>query len=205
MNTKNALIIMTKDPVLGQCKTRLAKTIGDEKALEVYIQLLDYTADFSKKVNADKFIYSTAELKDKTRWESNQTLFNLQSNGDLGNRMNTALEAVFHLGYHKAVVIGSDCAEIDENTIQKAYDELASNDVVVGPALDGGYYLIGMKKATPALFQDIEWSTENVCPSTISIAKQNQLSIALLEAKSDIDFEEDLNRKGYIQWKVKQE
>ena len=76
-NQQQALIVMTKNPVLGQCKTRLAKTIGDKKALEIYIQLLDYTAKISKEIDVDKYIYSTSELKNTQRWESAKTNFEL--------------------------------------------------------------------------------------------------------------------------------
>lgn len=202
MKSKNALIVMTKAPVMGKCKTRLAKTIGDENALDIYIQLLDYTAQISKETGADKFIYSTARLKDKNRWKSNNTYFKLQSNGDLGNRMNTAIETVLDLGYKNAIVIGSDCAEINAEDIQFAFNLLKQKDIVIGPALDGGYYLIGMKKAAPSLFQNISWSTESVLKETMNKVENLNLSYEILEEKSDIDFENDLKRKGYVNFKI---
>src|SRR5690554_1442380 len=112
MRSKNALIVMTKNPILGKCKTRLAQTLGDQKALTIYIQLLNYTAKFSKEVDADLFVYSTDILPDKTPWESPKTYFRIQSNGDLGDRMYNAIKDVLQQGYEKAIVIGSDCAEI---------------------------------------------------------------------------------------------
>lgn len=193
---------MTKDPVLGHCKTRLAQSLGDEKALEIYIQLLDYTAEITEKVEAERFIFSTSKLNDKSRWENPKTQFQIQSQGDLGTRMHNAIRHVFDLGFEKAIVIGSDCAEMNAQDIEKAFNELESKDIVIGPAIDGGYYLIGMKKLTPSLFQNIEWSTASVCKDTISKVKKLNLSFARLPEKSDIDYEEDLKREGYVRFNV---
>jgi hypothetical protein len=198
MNSKNALIVMTKNPVLGKCKTRLAETLGDEKALAIYIQLLDYTASFSKEVDADVFIYATDELTDKGRWKSPKSHFRIQSEGDLGERMHNAIQDVLQSGYDKAIVIGSDCIEINSNDIHAAFQQLNTPNITLGPALDGGYYLIGIKKISPTLFQGITWSTNTVLKETISRIKTENLTYFLLEEKSDIDVEEDLKRKGYI-------
>src|SRR5690554_1220857 len=202
MKAKNALIIMTKNPVLGKCKTRLAHTLGDEKALEIYIQLLDHTAQYSKEVNADVFVYSTDETTDKSRWKHPKTHFRIQSFGDLGNRMNTAIREVITLGYKKTIVVGSDCAEINSEDIHKAFSRLNTSEITLGPALDGGYYLIGMKEVNPTLFQDITWSTDTVLNETISKIKSKKLSYSLLEVKSDIDVEEDLKRIGFIDFNL---
>lgn len=200
MISKNVLIIMTKNPVLGKCKTRLAKTIGDEKALAIYVQLLDYTAKFSKKVSADVFIYSTDRLTDKQRWESAKTYFRIQSKGDLGDKMHNAIQDVLRAGYSKVIVVGSDCAEINSEDIEQAFQQLGTHDLTLGPALDGGYYLIGMKVVNPTLFKEITWSRASVFKETISKIESENLSYSLLEVKSDIDVEEDLLRKGYVEF-----
>lgn len=202
MNSKNALIIMTKNPELGKCKTRLAKTLGDNKALEIYIQLIDYTAKIAKESKADKFIYSTDILIDKKRWECPNTFFSIQSKGDLGERMNTAIQNIKNQGYEKVIVLGSDCAEINAKDIDKAFDKLNTNDYVLGPALDGGYYLIGMNEVSPTLFQNMKWSTENVLSDTVARINAKNCTHSLLEAKSDIDFEEDLKRDGYVEFNL---
>ena len=202
MNSKNALIIMTKNPELGKCKTRLAKILGDEKALEIYIQLIDYTAKISKEVEADKFIYSTDILTDKERWKSANTFFSIQSQGDLGDKMNNAIQNVLGQGYEKVIVIGSDCAELNSDDINTAFNQLSSVDYTLGPALDGGYYLIGMKKVSPTLFLKMNWSTESVFKDTISRINDEKLTFNLLETKSDIDFEEDLKRDGYVDFNL---
>lgn len=202
MKTKNALIIMTKNPELGKCKTRLAKTLGDNKALEIYIQLIDYTANIAKEVNADKFIYSTDIIDNIQRWECPNTFFSIQSQGDLGERMNNAIKNVLEQGYEKVIVLGSDCAEINSNDINNAFEQLNDHDFTLGPALDGGYYLIGMKVFSPSLFSNMQWSTENVLEDTISRIKEINSTYHLLDSKSDIDFEEDLTRDGYIEFNL---
>lgn len=190
---------MTKNPVLGHCKTRLANTLGNEKALAIYIQLLDYTSSFAKDVNADLYVYSTDEITDKQRWKSPQTYFRIQSKGDLGARMNSAIQDVLQEGYKKTIVIGSDCIEINSTDIHAAFQQLNSHDITLGPALDGGYYLIGIKNVTPTLFQEITWSTNSVLKETISKIKSEKLSYFLHAEKSDIDVEEDLKRDGYVE------
>ncbi|RYM32123.1 glycosyltransferase [Brumimicrobium glaciale] len=202
MNSKNALIIMTKNPELGKCKTRLAKTLGDKKALEIYIKLIDYTAKIAKEVEADKFIYSTDVLTDSKRWECPNTFFSIQSKGDLGERMNNAVQNVLNQGYEKIIILGSDCAEINSSDINSAFDQLNNHDYILGPALDGGYYLIGMKEVSPTLFHDMIWSTEHVLSDSISRIKAKNSSYFLLEEKSDIDFEEDLKREGYVDFQL---
>jgi|SRR5690554_1236402 len=202
MNSKNALIIMTKNPILGKCKTRLAATLGDEKALSIYIQLLDYTAQFSKEVEADRFIYSTDDLTENQRWVSPTSYFRIQSNGDLGERMNNAIQEVLQQGYDKIVLIGSDCAEINSKDIHTAFQQLENHNIALGPALDGGYYLIGTEEVTPTLFQNITWSTNSVLKDTITKIKAAKMSYFLLKEKSDIDVEEDLKRKGFIDFKI---
>jgi|SRR5690554_194120 len=200
--SKNALIIMTKNPVLGQCKTRLAATIGDEKALEIYTQLLDYTAEFSKDIGVDRFIYSTGKVIDKQRWEDENTYFRTQVGNDLGDKMHNAIQEIFQEGYDKIVLIGSDCTEINSADIHAAFQQLNKHKITLGPALDGGYYLIGMKETNPTLFQNIPWSTSSVIKETFAKIKAEKLSCFLLEEKSDIDVESDLQRKGFVEFKL---
>lgn len=202
MSSKNALIIMTKNPILGNCKTRLAATLGNEKALSIYIQLLDYTAHFSKNIEADRFIYSTEEVIEKERWVSPTSYFRIQSSGDLGERMSNAIQEILDLGYKKIVLIGSDCAEINSKDIYTAFQKLENHDITLGPALDGGYYLIGTKEVTPTLFQNISWSTNSVLKDTITKIEAAKMSYFLLKEKSDIDVEEDLKREGYIEFQL---
>jgi len=198
MNNKQLLMVFTKNPELGKCKTRLASTIGDEAALKVYKQLLDHTVDFSSKVNAEKYVYYSKDIQSNDRW--NESIFKkrTQAEGNLGVKMATAFKENFDQGFEKIVIIGSDCAEIDENDIEHAFQALDESEVVIGPAIDGGYYLLGMRTFIPSLFQDKSWSTPDLINETISTLKKQQISFSLLKEKSDIDYEEDLERENYV-------
>jgi rSAM/selenodomain-associated transferase 1 len=198
MNNKQLLMIFTKNPEMGKCKTRLASTIGDEAALKVYEQLLDYTVDFALKVNGEKYVYYSQNIQFNDRW--NESIFNkkLQVEGNLGVKMATAFKENFDSGFEKIVIIGSDCAEINEEDLENAFQALDDSEVVIGPAIDGGYYLLGMRSFIPSLFQDKSWSTPDLINETISTLKKQQISFSLLKEKSDIDYEKDLERENYV-------
>lgn len=198
MNKKQLLMVFTKNPELGNCKTRLASTIGDEAALNVYTQLLDYTADFAKKVNAEKSVYYSKVIQKNDRWDESIFHKKIQVHGNLGVKMATAFKENFDAGFEKILIIGSDCAEINEDDIHNAFQALDESEVVIGPAIDGGYYLLGMRAFIPSLFQDKSWSTPDLINETISTLKKQQISFSLLKEKSDIDFEEDLERENYV-------
>ncbi|MEM7394475.1 MAG: TIGR04282 family arsenosugar biosynthesis glycosyltransferase, partial [Verrucomicrobiota bacterium] len=112
--------------------------------------------------------------------------------GDLGDRMLGALNHAFELGYGEAVIIGTDCPALSARHLKQAFDTLKTNDVVLGPTFDGGYYLIGMKQPHQALFRDIPWSTEAVFPNTMEVMKTENLSCGLLPRLRDLDDQDDL-------------
>lgn len=186
----NLLIIFAKKPEMGTVKTRLAKSIGDENALKVYLKLLEHTHRIADKVNANKKVYfnkvSKIDILDYYKFQKE-----LQRGGDLGEKMrNSFLE---NYDFEKVVLIGSDCFEINEDIIEDAFLALEENDCVIGPASDGGYYLIGSRgERLLPIFKDKEWSTENVLLDTILDLKKHKLSYHLLEELSDIDEEKDL-------------
>jgi uncharacterized protein len=186
----HALIIFAKNPVLGTVKTRLAKTIGIEKALLIYQQLLTHTRHISQMVEVDRFVFYSDFIDDRDGWIDYRKY--LQVPGDLGVKMEAAFATVFALGYTKAVIIGSDCYELTTAVIEQAFVQLHRHDVVVGPALDGGYYLLGMKQPHPTLFANKNWSTPQVLPHTLANLTDLQLSHFMLPLLRDIDEEMDL-------------
>jgi rSAM/selenodomain-associated transferase 1 len=198
---KKALLIFTKNPELGKCKTRLASSIGDESALNVYEQLLTHTSDFTSKVDADGFVYYSKNIAQNDNWDSEHFTKKIQVEGDLGIKMATAIKENIDAGYEKVVLIGSDCAEINETDIELAFEALNTSEVVIGPAIDGGYYLIGMRTFIPSLFQDKSWSTPDLINETISTLKNQHINFSLLSEKSDIDYKKDLESAGYIEFK----
>jgi hypothetical protein len=188
----HALIIFIKNPELGKVKTRLAKSIGNQKALEVYEILQEKTREVSLGVNAQRFLFYSEEVNLKDGWLDTNFIKRLQDNGGLGDRMEMAFRTVFENGAQKAIIIGSDCYDITPELIELAYQKLDDSDTVIGPANDGGYYLIGMKKNQPDLFQDMTWSTETVFQNTIDKITKLNRTFKALPTLIDIDTEEDL-------------
>lgn len=195
MNKKRLLIIFVKNPELGKCKTRLAATIGDEKALNFYKNMLKRTKEEAEKVGADKAIYYSSFIDEKDLWPNQPPFYKFlqNQNPDLGIKMQSAFEEAFQDGCESACIIGSDCYALDEKAIEQAFNALENHDVVLGPSNDGGYYLLGMNQLHPELFKNKEWSTESVAPETIQDFKSLNLKYSLLEELTDIDNEEDLN------------
>jgi rSAM/selenodomain-associated transferase 1 len=188
----DAIIIFTKNPVYGQVKTRLAATIGKDKALAIYEQMLGYTAEITNKLPANKFLYYSDSIGIGDKWSDDLYIKKLQYGSNLGERMENAFHHLFGLGYHRIVIIGTDCPELTSAVISNAFECLSTYDVVIGPARDGGYYLLGMNKMYTGLFQDISWSTNNVLEETLNTCSGARLSTTMLEELSDIDTEEDL-------------
>ena len=186
---ENLLIIFAKNPVLGRCKTRLAKGIGPENALAVYRILLQHTAQTTRSLKVDKEVFYTDFIDHEDSWDSTIFKKGLQRPGDLGQKMQAAFEAGFKKGYQKIVLIGTDLISLEASDIEKAFKALDSNTVIFGPALDGGYYLIGLSQMKPELFKNIPWSTPEVL--TKSLEKIDH-TYQLLQIKNDIDTEEDL-------------
>ena len=151
--TKNLLIIFAKNPVLGQCKTRLAKGIGAKNALAVYRILLQHTAQTTRNLKIDKEVFYTDFIDHEDLWDPGIFKKNKQVNGSLGEKMQAAFEAGFKKGYQKIVLIGTDLISLEASDIQGAFKALESDPVVFGPAQDGGYYLIGLTRTRPELFK----------------------------------------------------
>ncbi|MEO7043917.1 MAG: TIGR04282 family arsenosugar biosynthesis glycosyltransferase [Ferruginibacter sp.] len=189
---ENALIIFIKNPVKGKVKTRLPATIGDDMALEIYQKLIRHTLNMVKNTGADKFLYFSDSIDETIGYANTPVHKFVQSGNDLGEKMNNAFVQLFKTGYKRVTIIGTDCAGINENILEKAFGELNNSDVVIGPATDGGYYLLGIKEMHSALFEKIAWSTSAVLHSTIERCNSNNLSYSLLTALSDVDEEADL-------------
>ena len=202
--SKTVLLLFIKNPELGKCKTRLAATIGDQKALEIYEQLLDYTRDFSSKLSIPKHIYYAWEITENDRWNKPNFFKKKQLEGDLGVKMSSAFENSFVAGFEKVIIVGSDCAEINEEDVLKAEKLLENNQLVFGPALDGGYYLLGMNKMTHCVFTNKPWSQDNLLKVTTEELLTQNISFTLLDPKSDVDYEEDWKRDNYINGRLNQ-
>lgn len=186
--SNEALIIFAKNPELGKVKTRLAKTVGDDAALGIYNKLVGHTQDQIALTDVDSIVYYTAFIDEKDNWINARK--KLQCDGDLGNKMAFAISYELEK-YDKVCIIGTDCAELNALHIKEAFKKLVDTDIVIGPANDGGYYLIGMKTFEPSLFERIDWSTEKVLVQTIENIKMLNKSYDLLPELIDVDTVED--------------
>ena len=181
-------------------KTRLAKTIGDEKALYIYKLLLEQTFQVTLPVMAEKKLYYSEFVQNMDQFNDLVYEKHIQSGDGLGNKMYHAIKHSFAEWADKVVLIGSDCFELNSGIIEEAFKALEESDYVLGPAKDGGYYLIGMKELNLEVFQNKEWSTENVFLDTLLDIKNQGKSHYILPTLSDVDVEEDLgDLRGYIE------
>ena len=187
---KNLLLIFTRNPELGKVKTRLAKTVGDETALEIYKFILQKTREISLKVTSDTAVYYSVKVRSNDLWDSENYQKYQQVGEDLGIRMLNAFKDSFGAGYKKVVIIGSDLYDLTSENIEKAFTELDDNDVVLGPAQDGGYYLLGMNSLNSKIFKDKNWGTETVRKDTLADLKDKK--VHLLKELNDIDVFEDV-------------
>jgi hypothetical protein len=188
---RNAIIIFVRHPQLGKVKTRLAASLGDEATLEIYKKLLSHTHNIVEDVIADKFVFYADEVPKHDMWDGYFKLQQLQS-PDLGERMLSAFKFVFLLGYHSVCIIGSDCAALSTLVIRNALSKLSETDIVIGPATDGGYYLLGMNTLEPALFENKEWSTSTVFSETVDTIEQIGKTTTILPLLSDVDTIKDV-------------
>lgn len=188
---KSALIIFQKNAVLGKVKTRLSADVGDEVAMEIYQQLVRYTHDVCASVPVQKFLFFSEFIPDDISEFGQDYQFEVQSGNDLGSRMKNAFQRLFSKGYEKIIILGTDCGELESNILEIAFELLDTHEVVIGPARDGGYYLLGMKKMFSDLFEDISWSTEKVLFQTMEKLENQNISYELLEILSDVDRVED--------------
>ena len=206
MKSKNCLIIFTRKPELGKVKTRLAKDIGDEDALKVYNHLLAYSSEVCKSVIADKHVWYTSEVQQDDVWDNSIFSKYLQPEGDLGDKMKYAFNHAFELNYRNVIIIGTDLPDINSALIEEAFELLKNNDVVLGPATDGGYYLLGLTEMIDSVFTNKQWGSDQVFKQTLENIKTKNLS--LLEYKNNIDYIEYLEvmivpRKGKGRYSLK--
>lgn len=188
----NGLIIFIKNPVLGQVKTRLASNIGNEKALLVYQHLLQHTQNITQALSSDKHLFYSYFIDEDDQWLPTNYYKHLQVNGNLGVKMKAAFRRLFSIRYKRLVIIGSDCYELQQHHIETAFLQLQQYDFVVGPAKDGGYYLLGMNTLALGIFDNIVWSSDAVFSQTIHNIEQLNKNYFLLPPLSDVDYVTDL-------------
>ena len=194
---KQAVLIFANNLMYGEVKTRLAATAGNDIAFSVYKELLHHTKDITKDLAFDKIVFYSNNIEEKDIWDNEAFKKDLQSGNDLGEKMLNAFEYAFKNKYEEVVIIGTDCFELTSSIINDAFSLLKDHDIVIGPAEDGGYYLLGMKKLYPEFFQNISWSTENVLLQTIAVCNKASLTYHLLQQLCDVDNEKDLMKTKF--------
>ncbi len=197
----NALIIFIKNPIKGKVKTRIARTVGDDEALAIYLQLSEITRNNALLLRGVKtYLFYDDFIETNDEWSNNYFEKHLQTGNDLGERMLNAFGFVLKK-HTSACIIGSDCPTLSVEIMQQSFDQLAYYDTVLGPSTDGGYYLLGLKKegfqvkkeglnlstALHHLFDDMVWSTEHVLSNTLKRIKENHQTVCLLPELTDID------------------
>lgn len=194
---KQALLMFVKNIAEGKVKTRLAATIGHAAALSVYRHLLVHTEKCTYNLLANKIVFYSDHPEVDDIWSEAFYHKQIQAGHDLGERMQNAFEYAFTQGNDRVAIIGSDCFELSSEIMETAFKKLDHYDVVLGPALDGGYYLLALKSLHKEIFQNIEWSTDRVLTQTLQACRQLGLSTIKLQPLSDIDNETDLKRARY--------
>jgi|SRR5690606_3188385 len=202
MTTDTLLIIFTRNPDLGKVKTRLAKRIGPEKALEVYQILLEKTARVTTAVSTDKWVYYTPMILEKDLWDTAYFDKKVQQGKDLGESMRNAFMDGFNAYYKRVVLIGSDLYQLASSDLVMAFEKLINHEVVFGPATDGGYYLIGLRRTFPDIFENKDWGENTVLRDTLQHFKSHD--VALLNQYNDIDIYDDLKQHQVFQKYLKQ-
>ena len=192
-NNNSLLIIFYRNPEIGKVKTRLAATLGDSAALAIYLYIAAHTKSITENLAVDKAVYYSHHIDTEDNWQNAIYQKYLQTGADLGERMANAFMRGFQSGYRSICIIGTDCFELTSGTIEEAFSRLRSSDTVVGPAKDGGYYLLGLNAHHPDLFINKLWSTNSVCADTIQDFMALGLKYHELPVLTDVDEEKDLS------------
>jgi rSAM/selenodomain-associated transferase 1 len=190
------LAVFSKNPIAGLVKTRLASSVGADEALRVYEALREITERETAPATCTRAIFYSDYLPEEDLFMHGRTMAYLQEGADLGERMHRAILKGFELGFRQVVLIGTDCPGLTTFLINEAFDLLEANDAVIGPARDGGFYLIGLNAPMPELFLNRRWSTPEVLQDSLRILREKGAEWALLPALSDIDTIDDLRESG---------
>jgi hypothetical protein len=193
---KGIILFFVKFPDPGRVKTRLSRVLGDERGAAIYsafvLDMLD-TLVLSGYPLAVCFA-PQARMEAFRSWLGHGWIYLPQQGDDLGVRMNNGFQDAFRKGYHKAILIGSDFPDLPPEIIEEAFSSLERHPAVIGPALDGGYYLIGFGRETfaPSVFDRVAWDRDTVLQRTLSRFKEMRQQVHILPAWNDVDTHEDL-------------
>lgn len=188
---RNRLVLFARWPAPGRVKRRLAEKIGPEAASALYTAFLEDLLEETASVAADRVVaVEPPEAKERFRERFGGIPTVGQAGHDLGERMSRCVRDSIAT-YRRVCIIGTDLPDLGRGTIESAFTALSHFDLVLGPALDGGYYLVGLRGEAP-IFEDIDWSTDRVLAQTLKRASDSGRSVHLLRPRGDIDTFDDL-------------
>ncbi|HFA47888.1 MAG TPA: glycosyltransferase [Bacteroidetes bacterium] len=196
MTNNNAIIIFIKNIVPGKVKTRLAATVGNEQAVKIYEALLERTRQEALKVAVSRYVFYSTFIEKNDEWKDAHFTKKTQRGANIGERMSNSFIDIMP-PVKSAVLVGGDIAGLTAEILQQALQKLKDHDFVLGPAFDGGYYLIGMNKPEPSIFENIEWSHPDVTKTTLQNIERLNKTCHILPTLSDIDYEEDWVKYGW--------
>ena len=196
-NPKQHLIIFTRYPEPGKTKTRLIPALGTVGAANLQRQMTEHTIfqvkELQKVIDISVEVrFAGGDLQLMEDWLGLDLVYQSQGEGNLGSRMARSLGNAFQSGAEQVIIIGTDCPGVNAQILTTAFENLHAFDLVLGPAIDGGYYLIGLRQPIPELFVNIEWGTAQVFQKTVDIAQKLNLSYMNLSPLADVDRPEDL-------------
>ncbi|MDZ7772486.1 MAG: TIGR04282 family arsenosugar biosynthesis glycosyltransferase [Balneolaceae bacterium] len=194
MREERLLMVFAKRPEAGRVKTRLAEEVGEKKAVEIYRRLLARTREVCLEVPVRRQAWFDGDLGEESPWGPPHFECRVQPEGDLGARMSHAFRMAEEEGPRQALLIGSDCADLRADHLRRAFEALERHDLVLGPASDGGYWLVGARAWHPELFRGIPWSTSDVLARTLQKAESLGLRTRRLEELGDVDTAENWQR-----------
>ena len=183
------LMVFIKDSSKYPVKTRLKTSIGKNKSIWVYNQILKKTVLVLKNIKTDIAVFHYNSIISKNPFKNFSKWNKIQIGKNLGEKISNAFNWGFEKGYKKIIIIGSDLWDLNEEIINKGFLELNENKVVIGPSIDGGYYLLGLNKKMPKIFEGIKWGTQSVLAETLKLLEHEPY---ILPELNDIDTFEDL-------------
>jgi rSAM/selenodomain-associated transferase 1 len=192
--SSKALIVFAKDPAKGRVKTRLARSLDDDFATWFYKKCVENLLNELQKLSYDIDVYF---FSDKGRLQTNNSekmnfIYRRQNGNDLGERMKNSFAVVLNGGSRKVVIIGADIPDISCEIIEEAFKLLDESDVVLGPSIDGGYYLLGMEEQNNFLFSEIDWGSKKVLTQTLDKLNEKRIKTKILKKLNDVDTKADL-------------
>lgn len=196
MEKDRVVLIFCRNEIPGKVKTRLAADLGEARAMDIYRKLCDHTATVVAPVAAARIVCYDSRIETNDRWDPCATDRWLQHGNDFGVRLGDAVQRAFIQGYDKVILIGTDCPQLTTAILESAFEGLDHHDAMIGPAADGGYYLLALKTFHQEFFRNKKWGTDQVLAETLADAGRLGLRCGELPVLRDVDTVSDARYFG---------